>query len=74
MNQAGAWLHAMPSKNFGAFQDETSLRIVISLRLGGIIYKPHTCVCGSIMMANGIYGLCRNKSVGMSTCYYEWDN
>ncbi len=63
-SESGAWLHALPSKNLGTLLDKTSLRIAISLRVGGKICKQYRCVCESIVNGDAIHGLSCNKSPG----------
>jgi hypothetical protein len=43
----GAWLKALPFSNLGTLLDSQTLRIVVALRIGSEICRPHICICGS---------------------------
>ena len=61
---AGKWLVALPSSNLGTLLDNQTLRIATSLRLGSKICESHTCICGSQVKENGLFGLSCLKSAG----------
>jgi len=61
---SGAFLHARPCSALGTRLDNTSLRIVIALRLGAPVCLPHTCICGAQVDCSGRHGLSCRKSAG----------
>jgi hypothetical protein len=61
---AGDFLHAIPCSAVGTRMDDTSLRVVVALRLGATMCAPHSCVCGEQVDSNGTHGLACRKSAG----------
>jgi len=61
---SGAFLHARPCSSLGTRLDNSSLRIVIALRLGAPVCLSHTCVCGATVDSFGRHGLSCRKSAG----------
>ena len=61
---SGAFLHARPCSSLGTRLDNSSLRIVIALRLGASVCLSHTCVCGATVDSFGRHGLSCRKSAG----------
>ena len=61
---SGAFLHARPCSSLGTRLDNSSLRIVVALRLGAPICLPHVCVCGASVDSMGRHGLSCRKSAG----------
>lgn len=51
--------------------DDNSLRICIALRLGCSVCLPHTCICGSLVSADGLHGLSCQKSAGRNQRHAE---
>ena len=54
---ASDWLNALPIASCGLRLDNESIRVVIGLRLGLKICKPHECSCGAIVDKYGIHCL-----------------
>ena len=61
---SGAWLQALPCSNLGLHLGNNELRIAVGLRIGAPLVRPHQCVCGSEVQANGHHGLACRKSAG----------
>lgn len=61
---SGAFLHARPCASLGTRLDNSSLRIVVALRLGAPVCLPHVCVCGENVDSSGRHGLSCRKSAG----------
>lgn len=60
---SGDWLHALPLSSVGLKMDNASVRIAAGLRLGAPVVRPHVCVCGATVAADGHHGLsCRHGS------------
>lgn len=55
--EAGAWMHALPSKSLGTLLDNKCFRIIMGLRLGIDICSPHACICGEKVDGTGRHGL-----------------
>ncbi|CAH2243580.1 jg12890 [Pararge aegeria aegeria] len=62
--ESGYWLHALPSANLGTMLDQTTLSVVIGLRLGASIIQPHRCHCGDSVDTYGHHGLSCSRSAG----------
>jgi hypothetical protein len=56
-NLSGLWLNALPSSNLGQLLDNNCITSSIALRLGGSIFKTHTCQCNSLVDEKGHHGL-----------------
>lgn len=63
-SESGAWLHALPSPHLGTFLDDDSLRVAVGLRLGCKVCEPHTCICGSVVEADGHHALSCRRCTG----------
>ena len=61
---SGAFLNARLCSSLGTRIDNSSLRIVIALRIGAPICLPHVCVCGVEVDSFGRHGLSCRKSSG----------
>lgn len=61
---SGAYLLARPCASLGTRLDNSSLRIVVALRLGAPVCLPHVCVCGAAVDCSGRHGLSCRKSAG----------
>jgi len=61
---SGAFLNVYPCSSLGTRLDNSSLRIVVALRLGAPVCLPHVCVCGMAVDSSGRHGLSRRKSAG----------
>jgi hypothetical protein len=59
----GAWLKALPFSNLGTLLDSQTLQIVVALRIGSEICRPHICICGS-QVDKYHHGLSCLKSAG----------
>ena len=60
---SGDWLHALPLSSVGLKLDNATVRISAGLRLGAPVVRPHACVCGAMVTADGHHGLsCRRGS------------
>ena len=67
--EAGAWLNVLPVPHLGTKLDNTSIRIVIGLRLGANIVEEHKCICGALVDHNGTHGLSCRRSNGRFPCH-----
>ena len=57
------WIFALPISACGLRISNEAVRIVIGLRLGLNICKPHSCPCGGVVDAKGIHGLsCKHSA------------
>lgn len=72
--EAGAWLHALPSRTLGTLLENNTFRIIVGLRLGLDICAPHTCICGSRVNSKGRHGLKCKKSAGRWSRHAELNN
>ena len=61
---SGSWLHALPSAALGLRLSDEEARVATGLRLGAPIVRPHTCRCGTPVLADGIHGLSCRSSAG----------
>jgi hypothetical protein len=61
---SGDWLQALPLPSIGLKLDDAAVRVAAGLRIGAPLVHPHTCVCGSMVAANGRHGLACRKSAG----------
>jgi len=61
---SGAFLHARPCSSLGTRLDNSSLRIVVALRLGATVCLPHVCICGADVDSSGRHGLSCRRSAG----------
>ena len=60
---SGDWLEALPISSIGLKLFKPTVRIAAGLRLGAPVVRPHVCVCGNTVTADGHHGLsCRNGS------------
>jgi hypothetical protein len=60
---AAAGLKALPCQNLGFKLNNPQVRIAVAHRLGSVVCRPHTCVCGANVTKLGIHGLsCRNSA------------
>ena len=59
---AGDWLHAPPIKAVGLRLSDEDIRIAVGFRLGSRTCQPHSCLCSSIVNAQGLHGLSCRKS------------
>jgi hypothetical protein len=59
----GVWLEALPLSTVGLKMLKQAVRIAAGLRLGAPVVRPHVCVCGTTVSADGHHGLsCRHGS------------
>ena len=67
--EAGAWLHTIPLSSLDLCMDDDTMRIVVGLRLGAPLCRPHTCChCGEKVGHLGVHGLsCRRSEGGHHT-------
>lgn len=54
---SGDWLFALPITSCGLRLDDEAVRVAVGLRLGAPLCEPHSCVCGSLVTAEGSHGL-----------------
>ena len=60
---SGVWLEALPLSSVGLKMLNQTVRIAVGLRLGAPVVRPHVCVCGTTVSADGHHGLsCRHGS------------
>ena len=60
---SGVWLDALPLSCAGLKMDNATVRVAVGLRLGAPVVRPHVCVCGTTVTADGHHGLsCRYGS------------
>ena len=58
------WLHVLPIASRGLRLANKDVRVAVRLRLGTALCKPHQCVCGAMVEANGLHELsCKLGSV-----------
>lgn len=62
--ESNAWINVIPSKQIGTFLDNNHIRVIMALRIGAPICRPHICPCGSSVTEYGIHGLSCQKSAG----------
>jgi hypothetical protein len=64
---SGDWLEALPLSGIGLKMDNATIRIVVGLRLGAPIVRPHVCVCGTTVTVDRHHGLsCRHGTGRLS--------
>ena len=51
------WLYALPIVSCGLRLENEDVRVAVGLRFGTALCKPHQCVCGAMVEANGLHGL-----------------
>ena len=57
------WPHALPLSSVGLKLDNAAVRISAALRPRAQVVRPHACVCGAMVTADGHHGLsCRRGS------------
>jgi len=54
---SGDWLFTLPITSCGLRLDDEVVRVAVGLRLGAPLCEPHSCVCGSLVTAEGSHGL-----------------
>ena len=59
---AGDWLHAPPITAVGLRLSDEDIRIAVGFRLGSRTCQPHSCLCGSMVDAQGLHSLSCRKS------------
>ena len=59
---SGDWLQAPPITAIGLRLTDEMIRVAVGFRLGANTCEPHECVCGSMVDARGLHGLCCKKS------------
>jgi len=59
---SGDWLQAPPITAIGLRLTDEMIRVAVGFRLGANTCEPHKCVCGSMVDARGLHGLCCKKS------------
>jgi len=59
---SGDWLQAPPITAIGLRLNDEMIRVAVGFRLGANTCEPHQCVCGSMVDARGLHGLCCRKS------------
>lgn len=59
---SGDWLQAPPITAIGLRLTDEMIRVAVGFRLGAITCEPHQCVCGTMVDARGLHGLCCRKS------------
>ena len=60
---------SLPLSSVGLKLDNATVRISAGLRLGAPVVRPHICVCGAMVSADGHHGLsCRRDSGRHSRC------
>ena len=63
--QSGAWLNALPSSSLGLRMDDDTIRVAVGLRLGSVLYHPHTCQhCDGEVDQLVLHGLSCKKNEG----------
>ena len=73
--ETGAWLNALPVASLGLRLDDEAVRIVVGLRLGLPVCRPHHCVhCGSLVDVLGTHGLSCRFSKGRHPCHAGVNN
>ena len=60
-SESGVWIHTFSMYAIGLRMDDDIVRVAIGLRLGGSLFRPHSCVhCGNQVDHLGHHGLrCR---------------
>ena len=59
----GSWLQAMPVSNCGLKLDDEAVRVAVGLRLGLNLCLPHSCLCGTLVDADGLHAfVCKRSS------------
>ena len=57
-SESGVWIHTFSMYAIGLRMDDDIVRVAIGLRLGGSLYRPHSCVhCGNQVDHLGHHGL-----------------
>ena len=59
---SGDWLQAPPITAIGLRLTDEMIRVAVVFRLGANTCEPHECVCGTMVDARGLHGLCCKKS------------
>src|SRR6218665_1645960 len=54
---SGDWLFTIPITSCGLRLDDEVVRVAVGLRLGAPLCEPHSCVCSSLVTAEGSHGL-----------------
>lgn len=72
--EAGAWLHAFPSKNIGTLMDDQSFQICIGLRLGCKLCRTFQCICGQMVDEKALHPLSCIKNSGRYFRHSEINN
>ena len=63
---SGAWLKALSISSVGLRMDDSTLHIVVGLRLGTAICAPHSCqLCSADVAPLGIHGLASSAKAGI---------
>lgn len=71
VQESGAWLNTIPSKNIGTVLDDQTIRTCVALRLGYEIYRKPLCHCGAPVGDNGRHGVSCPQSKGRIPRHYE---
>ena len=58
---SGDWLQAPPVTAIGLRLTDEMIRVAVGFRLGANTCEPHECVCGFMVDARGLHGLCCKK-------------
>ena len=61
-----SWFSTLPVANCGLKLDDEAVRVAVGLRLGLNLSVPHTCICGSLMRAVGMYALLSKRAPSMT--------
>ena len=58
---AGDWLNTPPITAIGLRLSNEAIRVAVGCRLGCITCQPHICICGVMVDARVLHGLCRQS-------------
>ena len=72
--ESGDWLHVLPLSSVGLKLDNATVRISAGLRLGAPVVRPHICVCGAMVTADGHHGLSCRRGSGRHSRHNQINN